>query len=49
MLAVVKDMKRQFIANKKFSNYLIYAVGEIFLIVMGIYILVRTLPAVWPF
>ena len=38
MLAFVKDMKRQFIANKKFSNYLIYAVGEIFLIVMGILI-----------
>lgn len=31
-------MKRQFIANKKFSNYLIYAIGEIFLIVMGILI-----------
>lgn len=31
-------MKRKLIENKKFSNYLIYAVGEIFLIVMGILI-----------
>jgi len=38
MLALIKEMKHQFIANKKFSNYLIYAVGEIFLIVMGILI-----------
>ena len=38
MLIFTKDMKRQFIANKKFSNYLLYAIGEIFLIVMGILI-----------
>ncbi len=31
-------MKRKLIENKKFSNYLIYAGGEIFLIVMGILI-----------
>ncbi len=34
----MKEMKRQFIANKKLSNYLAYAIGEIFLIVMGILI-----------
>ena len=34
----MKEMKRQFITNKKFSNYLVYAIGEIFLIVMGILI-----------
>ena len=34
----MKEMKRHFIANKKFSNYLVYAIGEIFLIVMGILI-----------
>ena len=38
MLAFTKEMKRQFLADKKFSNYLIYAIGEIFLIVMGILI-----------
>ena len=38
MLLIIKDMKRKLIENKKFSNYLIYAVGEIFLIVMGILI-----------
>ena len=38
MLALIKEMKHQFIANKKFSNYLMYAIGEIFLIVMGILI-----------
>lgn len=34
----MKEMKRHFIANKKFSNYLVYAIGEIFLIVIGILI-----------
>lgn len=34
----MKEMKRHFITNKKFSNYLVYAIGEIFLIVMGILI-----------
>jgi len=38
MLTNTKGKKRQFIANKKFGNYLIYAVGEIFLIVVGILI-----------
>lgn len=38
MLLIIKDMKRKLIENKKFSNYLIYAGGEIFLIVMGILI-----------
>ncbi len=38
MLLIVKDMKQKLIENKKLSNYLLYAVGEIFLIVMGILI-----------
>ncbi len=38
MLLLIKDMKRKLIENNKFSNYLIYAIGEIFLIVMGILI-----------
>ncbi len=38
MLRFTKGMKLQFLANKRFSNYLIYAIGEIFLIVMGIMI-----------
>ncbi|MDT0641821.1 DUF6090 family protein [Zunongwangia sp. F363] len=33
-----RKIRRQFLKNNKFSNYLLYATGEVFLIVMGILI-----------
>ncbi|MFC4218706.1 DUF6090 family protein [Flagellimonas marina] len=38
MLKLFRKVKKQLIAEKKFSNYLIYAIGEIFLVVIGILI-----------
>ena len=38
MLTFLKNLRLQLFANTKFSAYLVYAVGEIFLIVIGILI-----------
>lgn len=38
MLKLFRKVRKQLIAEKKFSNYLIYAIGEIFLVVIGILI-----------
>lgn len=38
MLSVLRNLRRHLFVNNKFSTYLIYAIGEIFLIVLGILI-----------
>ena len=38
MLKLFRKVRKQLIAEKKFSNYLLYAIGEIFLVVIGILI-----------
>lgn len=38
MLKLFRKVRKQLIVEKKFSNYLIYAIGEIFLVVIGILI-----------
>jgi hypothetical protein len=38
MLSVLRNLRRHLFVNNKFSTYLIYAVGEIILIVLGILI-----------
>ncbi len=38
MLKVFRKVRQQLLIEKKFSNYLIYAIGEIFLVVIGILI-----------
>ncbi|MBO0322804.1 hypothetical protein J0X14_10885 [Muricauda sp. CAU 1633] len=38
MLKLFRKVRKQLIAEKKFRNYLIYAIGEIFLVVIGILI-----------
>lgn len=38
MLLIIRKIKRAFFANKQFKNYLLYALGEIVLVVIGILI-----------
>lgn len=38
MLKLFRKVRKHLIAEKKFSNYLLYAIGEIFLVVIGILI-----------
>lgn len=38
MLIILRKIKRTFFANKQFKNYLLYALGEIVLVVIGILI-----------
>ena len=38
MLKFFRNIRKQFIEEKKISNYLLYAVGEIVLVVIGILI-----------
>ncbi len=38
MLLLIRKMKRTFFANKQFHNYLLYAIGEMVLVVIGILI-----------
>ena len=38
MLKLFRKVRQQLITEKKFSNYLLYAIGEIFLVVIGILI-----------
>ena len=38
MLLILRKMKRSYFANKQFHNYLLYALGEMVLVVIGILI-----------
>ena len=38
MLLLIRKIKRAFFANKQFKNYLLYALGEMVLVVIGILI-----------
>lgn len=38
MLSLLRKLRKNFLGNNRFSQYLIYAIGEIFLVVIGILI-----------
>ena len=41
MTKILRKIREKLISEKKFSNYLFYAIGEIFLLVIGILIAIQ--------